>query len=189
MTAMPRCNACGREVPASDWNRPEPLPCSWCESPVQVWVFPAGWTDTQGKPPVALAAEGAASCFHHPANQAEAACGLCGRFVCSVCVDGSGEQAVCRTCFTRGTTAGEPRFRRRATLHDSIGLMIAAFPLLTVFTGPVAAIYTLVTWKKTHTVVPRSNAVKAVALAISALWLAVLVGMIVFLIRVSGGRP
>lgn len=186
MTAMPRCNLCGVEVPPGDWNQAEPLPCRGCEAPVQVWVFPAGWTEAKGKPPVSLTAEGMASCFHHPANQAEAACAQCGRFVCSVCVDGGGEQAVCSTCFERGTAAGEPRFQRRATLHDSIGLILAAVPVLTLLTGPVASAYTLATWKKTSAAVPRTGVVRWMALAISALWMAALVGLIALLVQVSG---
>lgn len=187
MTAMPRCNLCGVDIPPEDWNRAEALPCRGCEAMVQAWVFPAGWAEAKGKPPAALTGEGMATCFHHSANQAEAACGLCGRFVCSVCVDGTGDQAVCNTCFGRGTAAGEPRFQRRATLHDSIGLLMAAVPLMTLLTGPVAGTYTLATWKKTRTVVARPGAVRWMALAISALWLAVLVGLVVLLIRVGGG--
>ncbi len=187
MTAMPRCNLCGVEIPLEDWNRTEPLPCRGCEAKVQAWVFAAGWTEAQGRPPLALASEGMATCFHHPTNQAEAACGLCGRFVCSVCVDGAGEQAVCSTCFGRGTATGESRFRRRATMHDSIGLLMAAVPVMTLLTGPIAGTYTLATWKKTHAAVPRPGAVRWAALAISIFWLAALVGFIVLVIRVGGG--
>jgi hypothetical protein len=186
MTAMPRCNLCGLEVPAPDWNRPEPLPCSGCQAPVQVWVFPAGWTDVNGKPPAAIAAEGMATCFHHAENQAEAACGSCGRFVCSLCVDGSGEQAICSVCFERGTAAGEPRFQRRAPLYDAMGLLLAAVPLMTVLTGPIAGVFTLVTWKKTRTVVPRPGAIRWAALAISALWLAILAGMVALVVGALG---
>lgn len=187
MTAMPRCNLCGVDVPPEDWNRTEALPCRGCEARVQAWVFPAGWTETRGKPPAALTGEGMASCFHHPANQAEAACGQCGRFVCALCVDGAGDQAVCSACFGRGTAAGDPRFQRRATLYDSISLMLAAVPMLTILTGPLVGTFTLATWKKTHTAVPRSPAVRWAALAISGLWLLALVGLIVLLIRTGGG--
>ena len=186
MTAMPRCNLCGMEVPSTDWNRTDPLPCGYCQAPVQVWVFPAGWTEVNGKPPAATVAEGMATCFHHPENQAEAACGSCGRFVCSLCVDGHGDHAVCNACFERGTATGESRFRRRATLYDSISLLMAAFPLMTVLTGPIAGTFTLATWKKTRTAVPRSGAIRWAALAISALWLAVLVGFITMVVRTMG---
>lgn len=187
MTAMPRCNLCGMEVPAADWNRAEPLPCGWCQAPVQVWVFPAGWTEAQGKPPAAIAAEGMAACFHHPENQAEAACGRCGRFVCSLCADGSGEQAVCNSCFERETAAGDPRFRRRAVLYDSMSLLLAAFPVLTLLTGPVVGTLTLATWKKTRAAVPRSGAIRWTALGLAAVWLAALVGLVVLVIRTGGG--
>ncbi len=181
MTAMPRCNACGLEVPAADWNRPEALPCGGCQAPVQVWVFPAGWTDGRGRPPAAIG-EGSAGCFHHPANQAEAACGQCGRFVCSLCADGCGERAVCTVCFARGTAAGEARFRRRAVLYDAIALLMAAVPVMTVLTGPLVGIFSWVTWKKTRPAVPRTGWVRWAAAGLAVLWtlaLLVVIGMVI----------
>lgn len=187
MTAMPRCNLCGLEIPGADWNRPEALPCGGCQAPVQAWVFPAGWTDGRGRPPAA-AGEGTATCFHHPANLAEAACGQCGRYVCSLCVDGEGRQAVCNVCFDRGTAAGEPRFRRRAVLYDAIGLMMAALPLMTLLTGPLVGIYSWVTWKKTRTAVPRTGWLRWAAVGLAAVWMVVLAGFIGVVVWALGRR-
>jgi hypothetical protein len=131
MTAMPRCNACGCEVPAADWNRPNAVLCGGCQAPVQVWVFPAGWTDGRGRPP-ATAGEGTAACYLHPANLAEAVCGWCGRYVCSLCVDGEGAHAVCNICFERGPAAPQTFLVRWAWLlrWAAVGLAVVVLVLL-----------------------------------------------------------
>lgn len=137
MRAMPRCNACGQEVPAADWNRPEARPCGACQAPLQVWVFPAGWTDGRGQPP-ATAGEGSAACFHHPANVAEAVCGWCGRYLCSLCVDGEGAHAVCNVCFERGPAAPQTFLVRWAS-----PLRLAAVGLLAIVAVGVVVVPTL----------------------------------------------
>lgn len=175
MIAAPSCHACGLPIPPEDWNRTEPLPCTRCETAVQAWVFPAAWTDPNGRIPTPLSNLASASCFHHPSNQADLACTLCGRFVCSVCATGTADHAVCNLCFDRGSAQNDPRFQRRATLHDGIGLALALLPLpmlvLTLITGPLAFVYTLVTWRRTKTAIPRGASRRWLALACSLLGL------------------
>ena len=192
MTAAPRCYDCGQLIPLEDWNRP-PQPCSKCARPVEAWVFPAAWTNPVGLPPTPISDENAASCFHHPANQADLACSRCGRFVCHLCCSGTSEHAVCNTCFARLTADRDPGFARRATLHDGIGLSLATLPALSIFlpifTGPIAAVYTLATWSRTRTAVPRGPAIRWLALLCSVLGLGTFVAFVAFAVYRTRGTP
>ncbi len=192
MTAAPRCYNCGQFIPVEDWNR-DPLPCSKCARPVQAWVFPAAWTNPVGLPPTPVSDANAASCFHHPSNQADLACGRCGRFVCHLCASGSGEHATCNVCFARLTADRDPAFQRRATLHDGIALAVATLPALTIFlplfTGPVAAVYTLATWHRTRTAVPRGPAFRWLALLFSVLGIGTFVAFVAFAVYRTRGTP
>ena len=192
MTAAPRCYDCGQPIPLENWNSP-PLPCSKCARPVEAWVFPAAWTNPVGLPPTPVSDENAASCFLHPSNQADVACSRCGRFVCHLCASGSGEHAVCNTCFARLSADRDPAFARRATLHDGIGLSLATLPALTVFlplfTGPMAAVYTLATWRRTRTAVPRGAAYRWFALLFSALGIGTVFAFVAFAVYSTRGTP
>jgi len=192
MTAAPRCYDCGQPIPLEDWNSPA-LPCSKCARPVEAWVFPAAWSNPVGLPPTPISDENAASCFHHPTNQADVACSRCGRFVCLLCGSGLGEHAVCNTCFARLSADRDPAFARRATLHDGIGLSLAILPALTIFlpifTGPMAAVYTLATWRRTRTAVPRGSAYRWLALLFSILGMGTFVTFVAFAVYSSRGTP
>jgi uncharacterized RDD family membrane protein YckC len=160
-----RCASCQTEIPSSEWNSPDPVPCPGCNTPVLAIVFPSVARTLPSGTPEAKTGEGEAGCYYHDGNLATAACGQCGRFLCAVCDLDAGPAHLCPSCLNAHVASGQtPQFVQRRTLYDSIALTVAVIPNLflitvyfTVFTAPAVVGFTIWSWKKPGSITPRSK--------------------------------
>jgi hypothetical protein len=136
-------------------------PCPFCGSETSVAVFPAMFTP----PSVPTAAEmaagvGDATCFYHASKRADAPCSQCGRFLCKLCSIHLGGEVWCPECIETGRTRKQVvNLENHRTLHDSIALALATWPVLLIYTSligaPAALAYSFLNWKKPSSIVRR----------------------------------
>lgn len=167
------CTRCNAALLAGMLNQPDLAPCPGCGSSLQVEVFPALFQ--QPKPGLAgeqLLIEAEAGCFYHPQRKAVLPCDGCGRFLCTLCDCQLGGQHLCPTCLETGRRKGKLKnLQNQRTLHDSIALALAVYPLLifyfTVITAPMALYIALRHWNAPGSLV-RGNKVRFVAAIVLA---------------------
>jgi hypothetical protein len=151
MLAVP-CNVCKAPLPEWELASGEAATCPDCGTEHRVKIFPAA---LQIVPSIRLelAAEGEAACFDHPGSRAAAACALCGRFVCNLCVLELMGSKYCPSCVAQGVSNASGRNAETSRFaYDSVALTTALAPLLffpvTLFTGPVAIFLAFRYWKR-----------------------------------------
>jgi hypothetical protein len=137
--------------------------CPVCKTHAEAIVFPAHARTAIGTPPESIENAREASCFYHAANRAAVPCDECGRFLCYLCdlaVDG---RHLCPSCF--GTSVRERRlqdFETQRTMHDSIALALATFPMLMVWpivlSAPLTIFWIVRHWNSPRSIVPRTRA-------------------------------
>ena len=171
-----RCATCQTEIPSTDWNSLDPLPCPGCNTAVQAVVFPALGRSLSSGAPQAKELEGEAGCYYHDANRASITCEECGRFLCPLCDLDAGTRHLCPNCFnSRFNSDVAPEFVQRRTLYDSIALTAAVLPNLflftiyfTLFTAPAVVGFSIWSWKKQGSITPRTSWRFVVALMIAS---------------------
>lgn len=153
------CARCQTPLPQWELAAGPGAVCTACGAPNTVHVFPA--LLASGAPALpAVATEGEAACFDHPAKRAVASCGQCGRFVCQLCAIQFGAETLCPSCVASGR--GQAKSIHSASsrvLYDSIALILplaslVAWPL-TVVTGPAAVVLSLMKWSQPLSLVRR----------------------------------
>jgi hypothetical protein len=171
--------------------------CPSCLANLTVEVFPALFRSTVRVDAGALA-EGEASCYEHPSKRAVALCSHCGRFLCGLCEVEIGESVWCPECL--GTNGGSrPKLaalETHRTLYDSMALMLAAWPLLFIFTylgiftAPAALYVAIRYWKAPSSIVPRNKWRFVVAIVVALAQLGVIVAGIIALTSIisAGAR-
>ena len=160
-----RCASCQTEIPFTEWNSLNPIPCPGCNTSVQSIVFPAVARSLSSSSPQAKEVESEASCYYHDANRASIACEECGRFLCPLCDIDAGTRRLCPSCFNSRFNSGvAPEFVQRRTLYDSIALTAAVLPNLflltiyfTLFTAPAVVGFSIWSWKKQGSITPRTS--------------------------------
>ena len=178
-----RCGACRTPLPWSACNQHQGQPCGECGHQVIAAVFPALRRPVERgviAPPVLTA--GDACCFYHDQKQAQVVCNGCGRFLCSLCEIVSASRSLCPGCFQKGPDGNVSQEENKRMLHDNIALMLTLPPLilswLGLFMAPASIVYSLCTWRKQNTLVPRSRVRFVVAIMIGFLELAGATAMI-----------
>jgi len=119
--------------------------CPHCDCRNIVHTFPALLDPLEkGREADALVLDSDASCFYHGTKSAETVCDGCGRFLCSLCDLPVGDQHLCPVCLKNSReTHEEPTLQRERSLHDSIALAVAIYPMLLVWVTIVTAPVTL----------------------------------------------
>ena len=155
------CPSCGMELKPHFFESRDYAPCHVCGARLSVLGFPAMLRGV-----VSISATDAscdaddASCFHHEARKAIHSCTRCGKFLCHLCASDVGSDILCPECLVAGLKGGsDTRLEQERTLHDSIALALAIFPLFTVWLaglGGAAAIYAAIRyWKYPGSLVRR----------------------------------
>jgi hypothetical protein len=132
---------------------------------------------------------GDATCFYHASKRAAAPCSQCGRFLCKLCsVEFSGA-IWCPECFESGRTRKRVvNLENQRTLHDSIALALATWPVLFMFypamvTAPAALFLSIVYWKRPSSIVRRQPKFRLVlAIIFSLIQIAAGIALIIFII-------
>jgi hypothetical protein len=169
------CPECGFELKPDFTASSEYRACHVCGHETSVLPYPScfaqGQTITQAD---LRREEDDASCFYHESKKAANACAQCGRFICALCSAQIGEQVLCPACVVSSEKAsGEKRpgrLERGRTLYDSLSLIVAVFPALTIsfsiVGGPIAVYLALRYWKRPGSVVRRYQWRKWLALGL-----------------------
>lgn len=165
--------------------------CPACGVKARTILFPAFYRAVPDVTPGARVEDPEeAVCFHHPRRKATHVCDDCGVFVCETCAIPVDGKYTCPDCFDKELKAGTTEdYRHKHILYDGIALGLAVLPLLppfvlfgsyylTIATAPAAIMVSLLYWRKTDSVVPRSKVryVWALFISIAALiaWLSVI---------------
>ncbi len=181
------CGACSARIPPTNWNQDFPLPCPMCSREVSVTVFPVALRPPVAAQPERVVTGQEASCYHHAANRAVAACDGCGRFLCALCdLDTKGGHT-CPACFER---ADQPALHERVN-YDSVALALVTLPMLLcwlpIVTTPAALFFAVKFWNAPSPVFPRSRWRLWATLLIAALQIGAVVWLISFLGNGRGG--
>ncbi len=132
-------------------------------------------------------AQGDACCYEHGGKRAQSLCSNCGRFLCALCEVPLGQGVFCPDCLN-----GQEAPVLQRTKFDSIALALATWPLLifyfVVITAPLAFIMGIYAWRKPLSLVRKSRWRIYVAMGISALEMAGMAALIVFLLTQVKGR-
>jgi len=190
-----RCTGCGSPLSndvldAGSNAAHEFRPCPFCGSETLVLAFPALFTPTSVPTAAEMAAGvGDATCFYHASKRAAAPCSQCGRFLCKLCsVEFSGA-IWCPECFESGRTRKRVvNLENQRTLHDSIALALATWPVLFMFypamvTAPAALFLSIVYWKRPSSIVRRQPKFRLVlAIIFSLIQIAAGIALIIFII-------
>jgi hypothetical protein len=154
------CNRCDQPLPKWELAQQDAVMCPECGAESTVRVFPALFYSKTGPVATEAADEGESTCFDHPTKRTVAACGHCGRFVCSLCAVEFKDGIWCPACFTAGDFRKQDSgFQNSRTLYDSIALTLALAPLLiwpiTLLSAPAALYVALRYWKRPKSLVRR----------------------------------
>jgi hypothetical protein len=191
------CPECGFELKPHYFESSDYRPCHVCGVEISLRAFPAIFA-----PPKLISAadlrreEDEASCFYHDSKRALEVCSQCGRFLCALCAAEFGGDVLCPGCIVsgeKGNQSGKSRMERlekERTLYDSIALMLATLPVLTIslsILGAPTAIYVALRyWKAPSSIVRRNSFRKYLALAFGV---AQLTGWVWFLTYVVMRAP
>jgi len=188
------CPQCGHVLWGQMVSSPVFGPCRGCGRQLRVDTFPALLARTvpgrDGRP---LIVGDNASCFFHPARQAEVICESCGRFLCALCDLEVNGRHLCSTCLEK-TTREAPGIElvKERTRYDSIALTLAVLPIITIrgtlFGAPAALFVVFRYWNKPGSLVGkrgwRSRFLFASAAVVAMLeiagWVATLAAISIF---------
>jgi len=145
------CGQCSWPVPVESWNQSGGVRCPGCGQTIRVAVFPAIARTRTGAAPEALQAETEASCFYHPESRASIPCDECGRFLCGYAIWKSTPH-LCPACFVSGVANRKlETVETRRTMHDTMALTLATFPMLlfwpALITAPAALFVAIRRWR------------------------------------------
>jgi hypothetical protein len=170
------CPECGFELKPYFRESTEYRPCHVCGRETSVWSYPACFLPAQAITAADLRRdEEDAACFYHESRKAVQVCSQCGRFVCALCAAQIGNDVLCPSCLVPGerrpgARGSADRLERERTLYDSIALMVAIVPALTVWLsivgGPAAVYIVLRYWKRPAGLVRRYRWRKWLALGL-----------------------
>jgi hypothetical protein len=178
MNALVQCPKCRAPLLGEGFNQKDSSPCPACGTPLQVEVFPAFFRKINpGQGGESIVIEGESSCFYHQQKRAVQPCDSCGRFLCTLCDCELHGQHFCPVCLEAGKTKGKIKsLDNQRTLHDSIALALATFPLLifyfTIITAPMALIVSIRHWKSPQSILRRTKIRFVIAIILSILQLA-----------------
>ena len=152
--------------------------CHMCAQDISLRPFPACF-----KPPPLISQadlsleDDDAACFYHDSKRASQTCSQCGRFLCALCAAEFGGDILCPGCIVSGQKKSTmERLERERTLYDSIALMLATWPMLTIslsiFGGPAAIYVAIRYWKRPTSIVRRSGYRKYLAIALGLIQIA-----------------
>jgi hypothetical protein len=178
------CPRCGCDLP-DEVFQPQGTPCSRCEAHVEGSAFPARFRVHQvsiSEPVVA----GEGACFFHSERKAAFVCSRCGRFLCALCrISWAGEN-VCTACLDRQKLDQAHALASSRFHFDSLALALSTLPILTwilsMLTAPLALGFTLFTWRRECSIVPRSKIRFVLAILFSVL---IIAGWVVFWIYLA----
>jgi hypothetical protein len=185
------CTKCGASLPAEVFNTSELTPCpgQFCESLLQVEVFPACFRPLEpGSAGERIVMEGQSGCFYHPQKRAAVPCEACGRFLCDLCDVQMHGHHLCPRCLETGAKKGMMKdLQNHRVLYDSAALSLALLPLLfwplTLLASPVAVFMGFRYWKAPSSILPRTKIRLVLAIIIGltefALWVFVLVRFVI----------
>lgn len=161
--ALIRCSHCDTPLPPESLNIPDFKKCPKCGVPVRAVVFPSLFRQpAAASPGERVFTETETSCFFHPKKKAVVPCGICGRFLCSLCDIEFNDQHLCSSCIEAGKKKRKIRnLENNRVLHDSIALYLAVIPMIfvwpTVLTAPASIFYTVRHWKSPMGIIPRTK--------------------------------
>jgi hypothetical protein len=167
------CPECGFELKSAFLESTEFRACHVCGFETSALPYPACFAPAA----VITAAdlqrdEEDASCFYHEAKKAVHSCSQCGRFLCALCSAQIGDDILCPNCIVSGEKGKSPeaRLERERKLQDSLALMVAVLPALTIsfsiIGGPIATYLAIRYWKRPSSIVRRYAWRKWLALAL-----------------------
>lgn len=137
--------------------------CPVCKTDVEAVVFPAHAYTAAGAPAESVQSTTESTCFYHGANRAAVPCDECGRFLCNLCDLAVEGRHLCPGCF--GTGVREHRLQgleTQRTMHDSIALALATFPIMMIWpiviSAPLTIFWIFRHWKSPRSIVPRTRA-------------------------------
>ncbi len=138
MAAPPKrhfnCCKCGQVLPSDVFNTPELAACPNCQNEIAARVFPAFLQGPrEGRTGEAIAMDELSGCFFHPNRRAVVPCAECGRFLCALCDLEIEGRHLCPGCLEAGRKKESLAvFRTAHTRWDSIALLLAVVPLVTI---------------------------------------------------------
>ncbi len=192
--AIPFCAKCEMPLPMWELAAGEQATCTHCGSKNLVRAFPAILERVAAAPPAEAALEGEAACYDHPAKRAAAACSQCGRFVCQLCSVEFANGVWCPSCVASGAGAAKTvNADTYRDLHDSTALIVPLAALLfwpaVAIAAPAGLVLTAIRWRRPLSLVRRNRWRFVAAAIVSALELAGVVWLTVYLIlRAKGGE-
>jgi len=150
-----RCPKCALSLEAAAFADGRMAECPACRSRLTAAFFPAFDAPPEDAltTPGAVALEGEATCFFHPANRAALACEECGRFLCALCDLPLGTRHLCPACIGARKplelVTSRACWSMAALLAGVLPLLVSIFiwPLL-IFTGLLAIFVALWGWRK-----------------------------------------
>jgi hypothetical protein len=185
-----RCTECGFPLSNDILEARDFRPCRFCGSETMALVFPAMFASAAVPTTAEMAAgAGDATCFYHLSKRAAAPCSQCGRFLCALCSVQLSGAVWCPECIEAARTRKRVvNLESQRTLHDSIALAVATWPILLFFypsliTAPAALFFSIFYWKRPTSIVrrhPKFRLVLAIIFSLIqiGLWLAVIIFMI-----------
>ena len=181
MSPLIACPQCRAWLLEDVFNRPDPVPCPSCQTPLQIEVFPALFQKAKtGHEAEAVMVDGEASCFFHPQKKAVLPCAGCGRFLCALCDCEFGGSHFCPSCLEAGKTKGKIKaLDTRRIRHDNIALGVSILPLFIFFvpfisflTAPATVFLAIFFWRSPRSLVRRSPIRFILAMVLALLQLA-----------------
>src|SRR5215813_4321046 len=161
-----KCPICRTPVLERAINQYDFMPCNGCSGLFDVEVFPALFRqNAPAQTGELVVVEGDSSCFYHPDKKAVLPCEGCGRFLCALCDCELAGAHFCPSCLETGRTKGTIKnLQNQRQLYDSIALMLAVLPVVTLFfwfftllTAPAALVMSIVYWNAPTSIVHRTK--------------------------------
>jgi hypothetical protein len=177
-TSLIQCPQCRAWLMDGVFNQAEFAPCPACGAPLKIEIFPAMFRKINaGQSGETILVEGESSCFYHPQKKAVLPCDGCGRFLCALCDCPLDGRHFCPVCLESGRNKGKIQsLENQRTLHDSIALALAIYPMLifyfTIITAPMALFVAIRYWKSPQSILRRTKIRYIVAIIIALLQIA-----------------
>ncbi len=124
------CETCGSPLPFPA-SQPHTA-CATCGAEHCYAVFPAAFRvekeDSAGE---RVVSDEESTCYVHPGKRAVEACGICGRFMCSLCDIPTQGKEICPECYSKRVGPnGSPEFRTSFFRFDRLALLAILAPLV-----------------------------------------------------------
>lgn len=171
------CPHCKIPLERQVFNTPNMTKCPSCDVPIKVEAFPAFFDDRAVSAAAnAQVIDHESSCFFHPQKKAVVSCGMCGRFICSLCDIQMGGEHICPSCLEAGKKKRKiANLENHRVLYDDIAVAVAIIPMIffwpTILTAPASIYIALRHWKSPGSIIRRSKIRFVIAILISLLQL------------------